>query len=93
MSAKSVDVAEHRSTVDSALDGGLAAGLKGGLRTALDDVQMHRLNRNETCHQNARVIRSVPQLDPRELELRNHDDLDTPRAVSGNGVSDRQEMA
>jgi hypothetical protein len=59
----------------------------------MQDVQIHALNRHEKCRHNARVIRVVPQLDLRESEVPDRCDVDPPRALIGNGVSDRQEMA
>ena len=56
-------------------------------------MEIHLLNTREKCRQTARVIQSVLQLDPRELSLHDRAHVDAPRAVIGNGVCDRQEMA
>src|SRR3954454_7194188 len=56
MVAESVDVAEHSATLDCAMDGSLSAGWQRDLRAALHDAQMARLNLNEKCRQNPRVI-------------------------------------
>ncbi|MBW8868223.1 MAG: hypothetical protein JF610_13000 [Acidobacteria bacterium] len=63
------------------------------LRAALQAVQMHLLNTNQTCRHNTCVIRSVSPLDLRRLQLHDFRDVHRPRAVMGNGVSDSQEMA
>ena len=55
-------MAEHSATLDCAMDGGLSAGSEGGLRAALHDVHMPRLNPDEKCRQNPRVIHSASQL-------------------------------
>jgi len=56
-------------------------------------MDIHLLNTCKKCRQTARVIQSVLQLDPRELPLHDRAPVDAPRAVVGNGVGDRQEMA
>jgi len=93
MFAESVDVAEHSSTLDSAMDGGLSHRSRPTLRRTRHHAQIHLLNTCEKCRQTARVILAGLQLDRRELPLHDRAPVDAPRAVIGNGVSDQQEMA
>ena len=93
MLAESVDVAEHSSTFQRAMGGGLSTGLTRSLRAALHDAPIRLLNTDEKPRDNRCVIRQALQPDPRQLELRDRSCLDTPRTITRNGVSDRQEMA
>ena len=60
--AESVDVAEHSATLECAMDGVCLHVSEGGLRAALHDVQMSRLDLNEKCRENPRVIHLASQL-------------------------------
>lgn len=73
--AESVDVAEHSATLDGAMDGGLSAGSEGGLRTALQAVHMPRVNPDEMCRQNPRVIHSASQLACARVRAADRDDV------------------